>query len=178
MAIVDKVTPETIEKLRGHIDFYMLRGILPVARRWPKKLKPPYTDLQSEAMAVFGIANWSMHRLDPNMLHKWQETTVGVRPSWTDVYRALIMKYWKEYRSIPPIAINYHVNETELTYQVIWNILQLYIDPDIEEELYDMQTILFSKEDILKMHKPIYLTLFNDDGIRLVAPNILFEVSE
>ncbi|GAI84782.1 unnamed protein product, partial [marine sediment metagenome] len=57
MAIVDKITGEKIERLRGKVDFYLLRGILPVARRWPKKPKPPYTALQAEAMAVFAIAN-------------------------------------------------------------------------------------------------------------------------
>jgi len=52
MATVNKVTGEAVELLRGHIDFYMLRGLLPVARKWPKKIKPPYTALQAEAQAV------------------------------------------------------------------------------------------------------------------------------
>jgi len=176
MAIVKQITPETIERMRGKIDYYMLRGILPVARRWPKKPKPPYTALQAEAMAVFAIANRSMHRLSDNMLKTWQSTTVGIKPSWTDVYRSLIMKYWKLNGCIAPIALNYHINETELEYQVVWNILQLYIDPDVEEDLYDMQTDLILKSDILLAPKPIYFTLLDDDEKRLVAPNILFEV--
>ncbi len=176
MAIVDKITPETIERLRGIIDFYMLRGILPVARKWPKKPKPPYTALQAEAMAVFAMANSSMHRLTPNMLETWQATTVGVKPSWTDVYRAIIMKYWKLNRTIAPIALDYNVIETDTEFKVVWDILQLYIDPLVPEELYSAETTIINKEDIILAPKPIYFTLSSDDGIRLVAPNIKFEV--
>ncbi|MBA7588040.1 hypothetical protein ES708_30088 [subsurface metagenome] len=176
MAIVDKITPETIERLRGIIDFYMLRGILPVARKWPKKPKPPYTALQAEAMAVFAMANSSMHRLTPNMLETWQATTVGVKPSWTDVYRAIIMKYWKLNGTIAPIALDYNVIETDTEFKVVWDILQLYIDPLVPEELYSAETTIINKEDIILAPKPIYFTLSSDDGIRLVAPNIKFEV--
>ena len=176
MAIVDKVTPEAIERARGTIDYYMLRGILPVARSWPKKPKPPYTALQAEGMEVFAMANKSMRRIDPNILEAWRLSTVGKKPSWTDIYRSIIMKYWKLNRSIPPIALNYTVNEESTTYQVVWRILQLYIDPLISEEIYDMQTELFSKEDISKRPHPIYFTLLGDGNERLVAPYILLEV--
>ncbi len=176
MAIVDKITPETIERLRGIIDFYMLRGILPVARKWPKKPKPPYTPLQAESMAVFAIANTSMGRLSDKMLEAWRITTFGVKPSWTDVYRAIIMKYWYIKRSIAPIALNYNVIETDTQFKVEWDILQLYIDPLVPEELYSAETTVINKEDILLAPKPIYFTLSSDDGIRLVAPNIKFEV--
>ena len=125
MAIVKEITPETIERMRGVIDFYMLRGILPVARRWPKKPKPPYTVLQAEAMAVFGIANLSMHRITANMLQTWQLTTVGKKPSWTDVYRAIIMKYWKLKGTIAQIALDYEVLDEETEFKVKWSILKL-----------------------------------------------------
>ncbi len=174
MAIVDKIRPETIELLRGKIDFYLLRGILPVARSWPKKPKPPYTALQAEAMAVFSIANKSMRRLSDNMLKTWQATTVGITPSWTDVYRSIIMKYWKLNRTIAPIALDYEVFETEDQFKISWDILQLYIDPDTPEETYTKATKLIDKDEILLAPKPIYFTLF-DDGQRLVAPYILFE---
>ena len=175
MAIVKEITPETIELLRGTIDFYMLRGILPVARSWPKKPKPPYTDLQAEAMAVFAIANLSMHRLSPNMLEAWQLTTVGIKPSWTDVYRSIIMKYWKLNRCIVSIALDYEVIETATEFRVVWDILQLYIDPGVPEETYRMETNLINKSDILLAPKPIYFTLLDDAQKRLVAPYILFE---
>jgi hypothetical protein len=175
MAIVKEITPETIELMRGHIDFYMLRGILPVARAWPKKPKPPYTALQAEAMAVFAIANSSMHRLSQNMLETWQMSTLGIKPSWTDVYRSIIMKYWKLKRVIAPIALNYEVIDAGLEFQVSWEILQLYIDPETPEEIYNETTSLIVKEDILLAPKPIYFTLLDDEKNRLVAPYILFE---
>ena len=175
MAIVKEITPETIERMRGVIDFYMLRGITPVARSWPKKPKPPYTALQAEAMAVFAIANNSMHRLSQNMLEKWQVSTVGVKPSWTDVYRSIIMKYWKLKRVIAVIALDYEVVEEVDKFKVVWEILQLYIDPETPEEIYNYETTLIVKADILMAPKPIYFTLYDDDGNRQVAPNILFE---
>ena len=175
MVILKKITAEMIEKGRGTVDYYMLRGILPVARTWPKKPKPPYTPLQAESMAVFGIANSSMGRISDKMLKAWQVTTFGIKPSWTDVYRAIIMKYWYKKRSIAPIALNYNVIETDTEFKVQWDILQLYIDPLTPEEKYLVETKIINKEDILLAPKPIYFRLSSDDGIRLVAPNIKFK---
>ena len=175
MAIVKSISAETIEKLRGTIDFYMLRGITPVARKWPKKPKPPYTALQAEAMAVFAIANKSMRELSTNMLETWQLSTVGKKPAWTDVYRSIIMKYWKKYRKIAPIALDFEVIETETQFKVSWDILQLYIDPTTPEERHNLETNLIDKEDIILAPKPIYFTLLDDEKQRLVAPYILFE---
>lgn len=175
MAIVYNVTAEMIEKLRGVIDFYMLRGILPVARSWPKKPKPPYTDLQAESMAVFAIANGLFSRLTPNMVAEWRSGTVGKRPAWTDVFRSLIMKYWKITRGIAPVATDYKIVTTGISFTVEWDILQVYIDPKTPEENYKVITKIINIEDILLAPKPIYFTLLDDDGNRLVAPNISLE---
>jgi len=175
MAIVKEITPETIERLRGVIDFYMMKGVTPVARKWPKKPKPPYTELQAEAMAVFALANKSMHFLTSNMVDQWRLGSVGVSPSWTDTYRKIIMGYWKLKKAIPAIAIDYHINETELTYQVVWDVLQLYIPPDTTEERSQLQTDIISKKELEMATLPIYFTLYDDDKKRQVAPFILFE---
>lgn len=177
MAIVNKVTPETIERLRGKIDFYLLRGILPVARRWPKKPKPPYTALQAEAMAVFGIANRSMSRISKNILEVWRIGSVGKKASWTDTFRAIIMSYWKLYRVIAPIVLDYKIIETETKFKVQWDILQVFIYPGKQEEIYKLETLLIEKEDILKAHKPIYFTLYLDSKTRVVVPYILFDIT-
>lgn len=176
MAIVDKITGENIERFRGIIDFYMYKCVLPVARKWPTAPKPPYTALQAESMAAFALANVSLQRLSPKMLAEWQKGTTGVRPSWTDVFRGLVMKYWKIHRSIPPIALNYTINKTATTYQVVWNILQVYLDPLISEELYDRQTNIISITDFENVVGPLYFTLLDDDNTRLVAPYILLEI--
>lgn len=177
MAIIDKIRPESIEKLRGTIDFYLLRGILPVARSWPKKPKPPYTALQAESMAVFAIANDSFRKISDNILIKWREGSVGKRASWTDTFRGIIMSYWKDNRSIAPIATDYELIEIGPDIRIIWDILQVFIDPDKEDEEYQLETFLISKKDILKVQDPIYFTLLNDDKRRLVSPYILLEVS-
>ncbi|MBA7577628.1 hypothetical protein ES695_12395 [Candidatus Atribacteria bacterium 1244-E10-H5-B2] len=176
MVKVDKITGEKIEKLRGKVDFYLLRGITPVARRWPKKPKPPYTALQAEAMAVFAIANTCLSRISEHILIKWREGAVGKRASWTDTFRGIIMGYWKDNRSIAPIALDYNITEYDTEIRVSWDILEVFIDPNIEEKQYSLETFLIKKEDILKVKEPIYFTLLDDEKRRLVAPYILFEV--
>lgn len=176
MAIVDSITGETIELLRGNIDFYLLRGILPVARKWPRKPKPPYTLLQAEAMAVFSIACSLISRITGNMLAVWRASSEGVRSQWTDVFKGLIMHYWKLNRSISPVALSYEIIEYETEFRTVWEILQVYIDTTIEEEIYTMQTSLISKADLENLKGPLYFTLLDDTGTRLVAPFILFEV--
>lgn len=175
MAIVNKVTPETIERLRGKVDFYMLRGILPVARRWPKKPKPPYTALQAEGMAVFSIACANMKRISPDMLLLWQASSEGKRSQWTDVWKGIFMKYWKLTGILPKIALDHEVIEIGNEFKVSWNILEIFIDPLIPEKTYTMTTTLILKSDILLAPKPIYFTLFDDSENRQVAPFILFE---
>jgi len=176
MAKVDKITGEKIEKLRGKVDFYLLRGITPVARRWPKKPKPPYTALQAEAMAVFAIANTCLSRISGNILDAWRIGAVGKRASWTDTFRGIIMSYWKDNRCIAPIALDYNLTEIGEEIRITWDILEVFIDPDVEEKKYSLETFLIKKEDILKAHEPIYFTLLDDEKRRLVAPYILFEV--
>lgn len=177
MAIVDKITGEAIELLRGKIDFYLLRGILPVARSWPNKPKPPYTSLQAEAMVVFSIACSLMHRISDKMLAEWRKGTEGVRGQWTDVFKGLIMRYWKLNRTISPVALNYEVIETVTQFRISWDILQVYLNNSAPEETYTLQTILIDKSALETTQRPIYFTLLDDSGIRLVAPYILFEVT-
>jgi len=175
MAKVNQVTPETIERLRGHVDFYMLRGILPVARRWPKKPKPPYTALQAEAMAVFSIACANMKRISPDMLLLWQTSSEGKRSQWTDVWKGIFMKYWKLKGVLPLIALDHEVIEIGDQFKVRWDTLQVFIDPVTPEVISELETLLINKSDILLAPKPIYFTLFDDEGNRQCSPYILFE---
>lgn len=174
MAKVNQVTPETIELLRGKIDFYMLRGILPVARSWPKKPKPPYTALQAEAMAVFSMAASSMKRLSSDMLLAWQSMSVGKRSQWPDSYKAIALKYWKLTREFPLIALDYEVVETASTVKVVWDILKLSLKSGVTEETYQIETNLIAKSEIEKAVKPIYFTLLDDEGRRQIAPFIKY----
>lgn len=175
MAIVKKMTPETIERMRGKIDFYMLRGILPVARSWPKKPKPPYTDLQAEGMAVFSIGCKQMKEISEKVLKVWQSGTEGKREQWTDVFKGLIMKYWKTKRVIAPIAIDYEIIETATTFRIKWYILQVYIDPLTPPVLSDESTDEIDKADMALVKQPVYFSLYDAGDNRLVAPMIKLE---
>ena len=127
-------------------------------------------------MAVFAIANRTLKRIKGNILDEWKKLTTGKRPAWTDVFRAIIMKYWYKNKSIPLIALDFEVIETETEFQVKWTVLQLYIDKEKEEEIYDIKTRLIGKDEIESAPKPIYFSLYNDDGSRAVAPYILLEM--
>lgn len=174
MAKVREITPEAIELLRGTIDFYMLRGILPVARSWPKKPKPPYTELQATAMAVFSMSNESMRRLTAKMIEAWRVESFGKRASWTDKYRAIAGKYWKLTREYPLIALDYELVETASTIKVVWDILKLSLIHGVPEDTYQIETNTIDKSDIEKAVKPIYFTLLDDEGRRQVAPHIKY----
>lgn len=175
MAKVDQITGENIERFRGIIDFYMWKCKIPVARSWPKAPTPPYSAIQAESMVVFGLAATSMKRISANMLSEWRKGSEGSRSQWTDVFKGIIMSYWKKYRAIAPIALDLHITETTKTYQVTWDLLQLYIDPLIPEVLSTVKTTVINKDDLLITPGPIYYTLLNDTQERLVAPYILFE---
>jgi len=177
MAIVEKPTDEMRVKLHRKIDYYKLRGLIWVMRKYPKKLKPPYTALQAEAQAVFAIASKCLRRISEHILEDWRVGSVGKKASWTDTFRGIIMKYWKKYRVIAPIAIDYKIIEKDTQFKVEWDILQVYIGDEIPEEFYKMETILIDKDDILKMHKPIYFTLYLNSRIKIVAPDILFGIT-
>lgn len=174
MAKVGNVNPEAIELLRGKIDFYMLRGILPVARRWPKKPKPPYTVLQATGMAAFSMAASSMKRLSPHIRDVWKVSGRGKRSQWPDSYKAIVMKYWKLTRTFPLIALDYEVVEIGDTIKVVWDILELSLLSGVAEKTYQITTDLISKLAIEKAVKPIYFTLLDDSGNRQVAPFILY----
>jgi hypothetical protein len=174
MAKVKEITPEMIELMRGKIDFYMLRGILPVARSWPKKPKPPYTELQATGMAVFSMAASSMKRLSPKVQDAWKVLAVGRRSQWPDSYKAIALKYWKLTREFPLIAKDYEVIETATTVKVVWEILKLSLIHGVPEDIYNLETDLISKSDIEKAVKPIYFTLLDDSSRRQLAPFIKY----
>ena len=176
MAKVDRITGENIERFRGKIDFYLWKGKIPVARRWPKKPKPPYTALQAEAMAAFSITCGLMRRLLPAALLAWQIGSEGKREQWTDSFKGLGMKYWKLNRDISPVAIDYSVIDSGATFKVKWTVLQVYLDGITPEVITDLESDIITKADLEKTDTPIYFTLLDDTGTRLIAPYIKLEV--
>jgi len=176
MAKVDAITGDNIERFRGVVDFYLWKGKIPVARRWPKKPKPPYTALQAEAMAAFSLTCKLMRRVLPAILTAWQVGQEGKREQWTDTFKGLGMKYWKLNSDLAPVAIDYSVSDDGDTFRVKWTVLTTYIDGITPEVITDMESDLITKEDLTKIDTPIYFTLFDDVGTRLIAPYIKLEV--
>ena len=176
MAKVDRITGDNIERFRGKIDFYLWKGKIPVARRWPKKPKPPYTALQAEAMAAFSLICAQMRRLLPSIKTAWQIGSEGKREQWTDTFKGLGMKYWKLNRSISPIAIDYVIIDDGATFKVQWRMLQVYLDGITPEVISDILSDSINKADLVKNDLPMYVTLLDNIGTRLIAPYIKLEV--
>jgi len=176
MAKVDSITGENIERFRGKVDFYLWKGQIPVARSWPKKPKPPYTALQAEAMAAFSITCAQMRRLLPDILLAWQIGSEGKREQWTDTFKGLGMKYWKLNREISPIAIDYEIIDSGDTFKVSWTVLQVYLDGITPEVITEMVSDPITKADLIKTGIPIYFTLLDNVGTRLIAPYIKMEL--
>jgi len=176
MAKVDRITGENIERFRRKVDFYLWKGQIPVARSWPKKPKPPYTALQAEAMAAFSITCSLMRRLLPPVLTAWQVGLEGKREQWTDTFKGLGMKYWKANREISPVAISYSTIDLGATFIVTWKILQVYLDGITPEVISDMESDPITKADLIKNDIPVYFTLVDDSGNRLIAPYIRWGV--
>ena len=176
MAKVHSITGENIERFRGKVDFYLWKGQIPVARSWPKKPKPPYTALQAEAMAAFSIICSLMRRLLPGILLAWQIGSEGKREQWTDSFKGLGMKYWKLNREISPVAIDYEIIDSGDTFVVGWTVLQVYLDGITPEVITEMVSDPITKADLIKTGIPIYSTLLDDVGTRLIAPYIKMEL--
>jgi len=175
MAKVDKLRPEAVAKLWGLVDFYTLRGKITVARKWPRKPKPPYTLLQAEAMAVFALSKKDIKRISLHIAAAWKKWNGGKREQWPDEFSAISMRYWKNTRKFPAIALDYQINETDTTWQCVWTILQDFLDPDEKDQIFSLQTDIISKSDYQKYKEPYFFTLYDDNGFRLVAPYILLQ---
>ncbi|GAI09904.1 unnamed protein product, partial [marine sediment metagenome] len=110
MAKVSKITDEMLVKGKRKIDFYMLRGILPVARSWPKRRETPFRPRELEAQGVFGILSKNTTLIQDKVREAWIVESVGKRPRWQDTFIGLGMKYWGINGEIPPILIDYQIH--------------------------------------------------------------------
>lgn len=170
MAIVNNVYGETVEYLRGKVDFYMLRGLLPVARKWPKKIKPPYTPLQAEAQKVFGLGASYTSLMYGEILDLWRLSAEGKRQQWTDTFKYLIMSYWKTHREIPFIVLEYSLSIVGAQISVTWKILKTTIDK--AEQVIDLETDLFDYNFYKNAREQIFFVLTDDQKIRQCCPYI------
>lgn len=170
MAIVNKVYGETVEYLRGKVDFYMLRGLLPVARKWPKKIKPPYTEAQALAQQVFGLAATYTSVIYGEILEIWRLSAEGKRQQWTDTFKYLIIRYWKLKGEIPFIVLEYSVVIEGDQIKIDWKVLKTDIDKN--EEVLDISTDLMSLTTFQNAREQVFFTLTDDEKTRLCCPYI------
>ncbi|GAI81476.1 unnamed protein product, partial [marine sediment metagenome] len=80
MAIISNITDELKAHHKGKLDFYMLRGILPVVRSWPKRRKTPFRPRELEAQGVFGILSKNTTFIQDKVREAWIVESIGKRP--------------------------------------------------------------------------------------------------
>lgn len=176
MAKLDMIHGEAIEKFRGIVDFYQLRGIVPVARSYPRKITPPYTEKQAQSQAVFALAAQDMSKLTLHILQQWRTNSEGKRKQWPDVFKSLCMSYWKKNRTFPPIATDYEFIQNDDTIQIKWFLFQDYLDPTIPEQYYTLITPLINIDELHNLSGGVFFTLTDDSNTRLPAPYIHFSL--
>ncbi len=173
MAVLKNYNAEAVAKLKGIIDIYNLRDKIVVARKWPRKPKPPYSQLQADAMRAFSLAKGLIKHFSLHITAAWKKWNSGKREQWPDEVAAITMRYWGKTRSFPVFATDYEIVETETTWSCKWWLLQAYIDPDRAFEYSTVSGIVLKKSDIAQYKSPYFFSLYDDDGLRLVAPMIL-----
>jgi len=178
MAIVSKITGEMIAKGKGIIDYYMLRGILPVARSWPKRRETPFRPRELEAQGVFGILSKSTTYIQDKVREAWIVESIGKRPRWQDTFIGLGMKYWGVNKEIPPILLDYQITwhspnpELEL---LLWKIEQKYG----KTEAQVIQTTgIISIEEIETYKEKLFFSIYDNEGLRLIAPFLEFIIGK
>ena len=132
MAKVDAIRGGVVELLRGHIDFYRYKGIVPVARAWPQYKGRPWTELQAEAQSVFRLSRKLTSFVSPNLVAIWRQNTFGKRKQWPDDFTALTLQYWRKTRTLPLFLVDATITETDTEINFVGTMLQANLDPSIE----------------------------------------------
>lgn len=170
MAILQNLNLEAVELFRGTIDFYVRMGKTPVARKWPRKIKPPYTERQREAMAVFSLAAGYTSRIREPILSLWRSSTEGSRQQWTDVIKGIFMTFWKKNNTLPLVVMNFNFNFTDTDLVIDWYVIQPSLtDPEISLTIHSDPIPI---SDLRNKPQPVYITLLDDFGNRHACPMI------
>lgn len=171
MARLDKISTEQVELLRGLVDFYNYKGILPVARSWPKKPKPPYTELQAEAMSIFALASAYTSMIDGIVLEWWKFTSEGIREQWTDTFKGLAMSYWKATKTFPLIVLDLSLEKNGDDIIITWTTL--FTGLNQPENIKILTSNIINYPSLLILDKPIWFTLLDENDLRQISPFFL-----
>jgi len=117
MAKVKAFGREQVKMFAGTIDFYYWRGI-PVARKWPKKPTPPYTEKQAAAMQAMAQSRQDLKQLSGKVISAWRQQAQGLRAPWLDEYTKQYMLYWGMYHTLPHVLQDYSITEEGDNYKI------------------------------------------------------------
>ncbi|MGQ9847533.1 MAG: hypothetical protein ACUVQP_08555 [Bacteroidales bacterium] len=161
---------ETIAFYKGYVDIYKYKNKIYVGRTWPRKIKPPFSSLQATYQTVFSLSKRVHTIFSDNVLNAWRNFKRGSLPNWYDVIVSIFMDWYYLYKVYAPVVVNYRVEDNGSSKRVVFVV---YYDYDINlknGKTIEKTTDWLSYDYLSSFRNGIYLTLFNDDGIRLCAP--------
>lgn len=92
-----------IRGFRGSLDFYYWRGV-PVVRKWPVRLKYPYTPAQAASRAAFRQSRADLKGMSGEVRAMWPPDFIGRRQAWLDYYTGMYLRFWKHFGKYPPVV--------------------------------------------------------------------------
>lgn len=178
MAKVSKITDEMLVKFKHKLDVYRYRGKINVVRMWPKRREVPFRPREKAAQAAFSAITKYYPKITGKVLEAWIVESIGKRPRWQDTFLSLGMKYWAKYGEIPPILIDYQIHwhtpnpELEL-------LLQKIEAKYGKTEAQVIQTTgIVSLEDIETYREKLFFSIYDIEGLRLIAPFLEFIIGK
>lgn len=163
----------SISFFKGVVDIYHFKNVLWVARKWPKKAIPPYNDVQASYMAVFGVAKHVQVKFSPVVLSAWRSFKSRSLPAWSDQIVSIYMSYFAAYGSLSPVVVDYVIESDGQNKRVVFDVWHSYNYDLTGGDIVKKVTGWVSVDFIKYNGGRVAVSLFNDDGFRLVAPWIL-----
>jgi len=176
LAKVQLIDSSIIELFRGQLDIYYWKGKVWVIRKWPKKLQPPYTDLQATFQGVFRCSKQVHIFFSPVVLDSWKKYSGGRFPNWQDQIPEIFMSYYKLYSILVPVVIDYDIEigegQRRLVFQVWVNYDFNFNGGEVIERVSDW----FTDDYLRSFEGHILYSLFDQSGLRVCCPWILLSI--
>lgn len=175
MAKVQLIDTSIIELFRGQLDIYNWKGKIWVVRKWPKKLQPPYTELQSTFQDVFRCSKQVHIFFSPVVIEDWKRYSGGSYPNWQDQIPEIFMSYYKLYSILVPVVVDYDIEVGVGKKRVLFKVWSGYDFNFNGGTVKERVSEWFTDEYILSFQGSILVSLFDDSGLRVCCPWILLK---
>lgn len=166
---------EAIELFRGKIDFYKYRCSIWYARKWPKYEGSPTSPLFLEFRQVFVCSRHMLSRLNDKVVDAWKKNGFGIRPNWIDQFSLIFLRYYKYYRSLPPVVVDYDVVVQGDYFKIKLKVYKEYNLNSLGGKIEEIATENMKISERVNSKNQITYSMFTDEGIRCPCPWIIYQ---